>query len=60
MNIQEMQKAIDAAWERRTEINPQSDGDVRDVVHAALDALDRGEVRVAEKRWTASGRPING
>src|SRR6185436_9212729 len=32
------------------EINPQSDGHVRDVVHAALDALDRGEVRVAEKR----------
>jgi 2,3,4,5-tetrahydropyridine-2-carboxylate N-succinyltransferase len=50
MNIQEMQKTIDAAWERRTEINPQSDGHVRDVVHSALDALDRGEVRVAEKR----------
>jgi 2,3,4,5-tetrahydropyridine-2-carboxylate N-succinyltransferase len=50
MNIQDMQKTIDAAWERRTEINPQSDGHVRDVVHAALDALDRGEVRVAEKR----------
>jgi 2,3,4,5-tetrahydropyridine-2-carboxylate N-succinyltransferase len=50
MNIQDMQKTIDAAWERRAEINPQSDGHVRDVVHAALDALDRGEVRVAEKR----------
>jgi len=50
MNTQEMQAAIDAAWERRTELNPESDGHVRDVVHAVLDALDRGDVRVAEKR----------
>ena len=50
MNTTELQTTIDAAWERRAEINPESDGDVRDAVHAALGALDRGELRVAEKR----------
>jgi 2,3,4,5-tetrahydropyridine-2-carboxylate N-succinyltransferase len=50
MSTRDLQATIDAAWERRAEINPESDGDVRDAVHAALDALDRGELRVAEKR----------
>jgi 2,3,4,5-tetrahydropyridine-2,6-dicarboxylate N-succinyltransferase len=50
MNTKELQHIIDAAWERRAEINPQTEGQVPDAVHAALDALDRGAVRVAEKR----------
>ena len=57
MNTTEPQTTIDAAWERRAEINPESDGDVRDAVHAALGALDRGELRVAE--WTSDRAETN-
>ena len=50
MNTGDLQSIIDDAWERRTEINAQTEGKVADAVHAALTALDRGEVRVAEKQ----------
>jgi len=50
MNIKELQTTIDAAWERRAEINAETAGPVLDAVHAALDGLDRGQFRVAEKR----------
>jgi len=39
---------IDALWERRTELTPQHDHEFT-VVDTVLDALDRGQVRVAEK-----------
>ena len=39
--------AIDAAWERRTEVTPAS-SDVRENVEAALAMLDGGTARVAE------------
>ena len=55
MKTMELQHVIDAAWERRAEINPQTEGHVLEAVHAALDALDRGEVRVAEKRPDGNG-----
>jgi 2,3,4,5-tetrahydropyridine-2,6-dicarboxylate N-succinyltransferase len=42
-------KAIDAAFERRDEIGPKTEGAVREAVEEALDLLDRGELRVAEK-----------
>jgi 2,3,4,5-tetrahydropyridine-2-carboxylate N-succinyltransferase len=50
MNTKDLQQTIDAAWERRTEINPRTKGKVLDAVQAALDGLDRGELRVAAKR----------
>ncbi len=50
MNRTELQHVIDAAWERRTEITPRTEGHVVEAVHAALDGLDSGELRVAEKR----------
>jgi 2,3,4,5-tetrahydropyridine-2-carboxylate N-succinyltransferase len=40
---------IDAAFEARAEIGPATTGAVREAVEAALDLLDRGAVRVAEK-----------
>ena len=49
--------AIDAAWEERAALTPAAKGPVRDAVEAALQLLDRGEVRVAEKRggeWVAN------
>ena len=42
-------KTVDAAFERRDEIGPKTEGDVRKAVEQALDLLDRGAVRVAER-----------
>ena len=53
----ELQSAIDAVWEERQGINPGTTGAVRDAVEAALDLLDKGKVRVAEKGaggWTVN------
>jgi 2,3,4,5-tetrahydropyridine-2-carboxylate N-succinyltransferase len=41
---------IDAAWEDREKVGPATRGAVRDAVEAALDRLDAGRVRVAEKQ----------
>lgn len=43
----ELQSAVEAAWDRRTEVTPAST-DVRDVVETALEMLDNGQARVAE------------
>jgi 2,3,4,5-tetrahydropyridine-2,6-dicarboxylate N-succinyltransferase len=43
-------KTIDAAFEARDEIGPATQGPVRAAVEAALDLLDRGEARVAERQ----------
>lgn len=40
--------AIEAAWENRADVTPAS-ADVREVVEAALELLDSGKARVAEK-----------
>jgi 2,3,4,5-tetrahydropyridine-2-carboxylate N-succinyltransferase len=40
---------IDAAFEARAEIGPATTGAVREAVEAALDLLDRGAARVADK-----------
>ena len=39
---------IEALWERREALSARSGDDARAAVEAALDLLDRGEVRVAE------------
>jgi 2,3,4,5-tetrahydropyridine-2,6-dicarboxylate N-succinyltransferase len=50
--LQSLAQTIDAAFERRDEVGPASKGAVRDAVEEALDLLDRGAVRVAEKSAT--------
>ena len=49
-------ETIDAAFERREEIGPATTGAVREAVEHALDLLDRGEARVAEKAADGSWR----
>ncbi len=49
-------ETIDAAFERRDEIGPATKGAVREAVEGALDLLDRGEARVAEKAADGSWR----
>jgi 2,3,4,5-tetrahydropyridine-2-carboxylate N-succinyltransferase len=53
----DFQRVIDQAWEERDSIGPETRGEVRTAVDAALAALDRGEARIAEKaggEWTVS------
>ena len=40
---------LDAAWEDRASVTQETKGKVRDAVEAALDLLDGGKARVAEK-----------
>ncbi|PZO66946.1 MAG: 2,3,4,5-tetrahydropyridine-2,6-dicarboxylate N-succinyltransferase [Paracoccus denitrificans] len=50
MNTQDLERAIEAAWDARDEITPATTGERRDAIEQTLDALDRGALRVAEKR----------
>jgi 2,3,4,5-tetrahydropyridine-2,6-dicarboxylate N-succinyltransferase len=54
--IKSLAETIDAAFERRDEIGPATEGDVRKAVDHALALLDRGAVRVAEKAADGSWR----
>jgi len=49
MNDAELQRQVDAAWETREQLSPATKGPARDAVEAALDGLDAGRLRVAEK-----------
>ena len=46
----ELARTIDDAFEKRNDIGPATKGVVRDAVESALDLLDRGTARVAEKQ----------
>ncbi len=48
-DLSELEAEIDAAWEVRAELTPDSHGGVKKAVKHALKALDRGEARVAQK-----------
>ncbi len=58
MSLADLASIIDAAWEDRDTVGPATTGAVRDAVDAALDALDEGRLRVAEKAsdgaWTVN------
>ena len=49
MTPHRVQEIIDDAWERRDALSPETGGEVRAAVDAALDGLDAGRLRVAEK-----------
>jgi 2,3,4,5-tetrahydropyridine-2,6-dicarboxylate N-succinyltransferase len=53
MTDADLAATVDAAWEGRETISPATRGPWRDAVEAALDGLDDGSLRVAEK--TAQG-----
>jgi len=44
-----LQSTIDDAWEARDSVSSETHGDVRDAVNKALNLMDSGEARVAEK-----------
>ena len=45
-----LETAIEAAWEARDSLTPATRGEAREAVEATLEALDKGVLRVAEKR----------
>ncbi len=44
-----LEREIEAAWNIRDTITPSTEGKVRDAIEETLEALDKGELRVAEK-----------
>ncbi len=55
METSGLRQTIEAAYEDRESISPETSGPVREAVEAALDGLDSGALRVARKsdgRWT--------
>ena len=48
MSTAGLEAAIEAAWEARDTITPATGGETREAIEATLEALDRGELRVAE------------
>ncbi|QIE54160.1 2,3,4,5-tetrahydropyridine-2,6-dicarboxylate N-succinyltransferase [Pikeienuella piscinae] len=44
-----LEKAIETAWEERDAITPATTGEIREAVEAALDAMEEGALRVAER-----------
>ena len=58
MSLPDLAHTIDAAWEDRETVSAATAGAVRDAVDAALDALDAGRLRVADRAadgaWTVN------
>jgi len=48
-NYSALQAIIDKAWDNRNDLSPATKGEVRDAVAEALNLLDAGTLRVAEK-----------
>ncbi|WP_114966179.1 2,3,4,5-tetrahydropyridine-2,6-dicarboxylate N-succinyltransferase [Alkalilacustris brevis] len=46
----QLETAIEAAWDARDQITPETRGETRDAIEATLNALDSGKLRVAERR----------
>ncbi len=57
MSQHSLQQPIEHLWEQRESLSAATQGAARDAVEAALNALDSGEVRVAEK--TDAGWQVN-
>jgi 2,3,4,5-tetrahydropyridine-2-carboxylate N-succinyltransferase len=49
MSSSDLASQIEAAWERRAELSPQSKGADVEAIEAALDLLDSGQARVATR-----------
>jgi len=50
MSNEQLETAIEAAWETRDTITPATTGEARESIEDTLNALDSGKLRVAERR----------
>jgi 2,3,4,5-tetrahydropyridine-2,6-dicarboxylate N-succinyltransferase len=55
MTHADLEAAVEAAWDARDTVSPETGGGTRDAIEATLEALDSGALRVAERgpdgRW---------
>jgi 2,3,4,5-tetrahydropyridine-2,6-dicarboxylate N-succinyltransferase len=56
MSHDDLVRTIDAAFANASDVGPATKGAVREAVESALDLLDRGEARVAEKQANGTWR----
>ena len=49
MSNSQLETAIEAAWDARDQITPETTGEQRDAIEDTLNALDIGQLRVAER-----------
>jgi 2,3,4,5-tetrahydropyridine-2-carboxylate N-succinyltransferase len=49
MDLTQLKTTIEAAWDKRDQVNPALKGPVREAIDGALQALDAGKARVAER-----------
>ena len=45
-----IEKIINEAWDNKEKINPQSSKEILDSISETFDLLDKGKIRVAEKK----------
>ena len=57
METSALQQIVDEAWEARDQVGTDTGGPLREAIEAALDGLDSGRFRVAEK--SATGWQVN-
>ena len=50
MQVSELENAIEEAWENRADINPGTTGATRIAITETLQKLDKGKIRVAERK----------
>ena len=50
MSSLQLERAIEAAWEKRDKINSETKGPEREAIEDTLEFLDSGKIRVAEKK----------
>ena len=60
MSLADLEKTIEAAFEARDTVSPSTKGEIRDAVNEALNLLDSGKARVAEKIAAAAARTVEG
>ena len=57
-DLSQLESVVEKAFEARDTISTTTRGEVREAIHTALDLLDKGEVRVAERQtdglWTVN------
>ena len=49
MSNEQLEAAIESAWENRDAITPATQGETREAIEDTLNALDSGSLRVAQK-----------
>ncbi len=60
MSLASLESTVNTAFDARDGISTATKGEVRDAVDHALELLDKGEARVAEREAAANGKSING